>query len=413
MQSEKYLESKLLSFALFGFIFVLYAIVYMTKSMFSSAMATIVEQGIMTKSQTGLINGAFWAVYAVFQVIGGFAVDKHSPYKLVVLGLCGAAVANLIVYFNQSYSVIMVAWIFNAMVQFGIWPGIFKILSTQLNPETRGTAVFWILLSSSLGLGFSMLIASFVSHWKQNFLVSVVSLLTVAVLFGIFYKFLDKKMVKRFVENDGITEKIASQKTALLPLMVSSGLIVFVIVSFLRGAIDNGIKMMTPVLLMESYAQLPAAISTRISSVLVIFAALGALLAGVVQTKITRNESKAQILLYFASVIPLIFVCYVGNISYIWILCSLSCALTLIHGATPFSQSYVALHFKNHGKIGTVAGILNAAAGVGNIVASYVFARMAEIMPWSLVTLSWLISIIFCGVLSILVMPRWTRFIKD
>lgn len=64
----------------------------MTKSMFSSAMAMIVEEGFMTKSQTGFINVVFWLVYAVFQLVGGFAVDKFSPHKLIMIGLAGAAV---------------------------------------------------------------------------------------------------------------------------------------------------------------------------------------------------------------------------------------------------------------------------------------------------------------------------------
>ena len=42
MKREKYLESKRLSMLLFVFIFLMYAIVYMTKNMFSSAMAVIV-----------------------------------------------------------------------------------------------------------------------------------------------------------------------------------------------------------------------------------------------------------------------------------------------------------------------------------------------------------------------------------
>ena len=139
-------------------------------------MAIIVEEGVMTKSQTGLINAAFWAVYALFQVFGGLAADKFSPFKLIIIGVAGAAISNLVIYFNQSYAVIMTAWIFNAIAQFGLWPGVFKILSTQLAPSLRRTAVFWMLFATSLGLGLSMLTASFVGNWKYNFLISATSL---------------------------------------------------------------------------------------------------------------------------------------------------------------------------------------------------------------------------------------------
>ena len=412
MKSEKYLESKKLSIILFLFIFLLYAVVYMTKNVFSSAMASIVEEGFMTKSQTGLINAVFWLVYAPFQILGGFAADKYSPYELILIGLIGGLISNIIIYFNQSYPVIMVAWSFNAVAQFGLWPGVFKVLYAQLSPKIRDAAVFWMMFSTSLGLGISMLVASFVTHWKYNFLVSAVSLLTAGILYFIVNFFLNKKMTDKEPETQKVAARPYIEKAPMLSLMFSSGLIVFLIVCFLRVSIDNGIKMMTPVMLMESYSGLPAAISTRISSVLIIFSALGILLAGVMQRKITENEAKAQIIFYSVSIIPLIAVCFVGNIHYIWILVALCFAIMVIHGASPFSQTFVTLHFDNYGRIGTVSGILNATSSIGNIFASYVFAKMAELMPWRGIAVSWLAAIVVCTVLCAVVMPRWTNFTK-
>lgn len=413
MNKNKYLESKELSILLFIFLFLLYAVVYMTKNMFSSAMAIIVEAGFMTKSQTGMINAVYWLVYALFQVFGGFAVDKYSPYKLIMIGLAGAAVSNIIIYFNQSYYVMMASWTFNAIIQFGIWPGVFKIVSTKIAPGMRSTAVFWLLFSTSVGLGMSMLIASFVGHWKQNFLVSVISLLIMMILYAVLEHFLDKRMVEADVSSDDSDKKTNIDKAPMMPLMLSSGLIVFLIVCLLRVAIDNGIKMMTPVMLMESYSTLPASLSTRMSSVLIIFSALGTFIAGGMKSKITTSEPKAQIILYGVSIVPLVAVCFVGNIHYIWVLLSLSVAVMTIHGAAPFSQSFIALHFEKHGRIGTVSGILNATASIGNVLASYVFAKMAEMMPWRGVTASWLVSIIICGLLCAAILPRWTRFTKE
>ena len=410
MKREKYLESKRLSMLLFVFIFLMYAIVYMTKNMFSSAMAVIVEDGVMTKSQTGMINAAYWFVYALFQVFGGFAVDKYSPYKLIMIGLAGAALSNTIIYFNQSYFVMMAAWTFNAVIQFGVWPGVFKVVSTKLAPSMRGTAVFLLLFATSIGLGISMLVASFVSHWKQNFLVSVISLLVMMVLYAILERFLDKRMVEEDVPPDEKGEKTNSDKAPMIPLMWSSGLVAFLIVCLLRVSIDNGIKMMTPVMLMETYSTLPAALSTRLSSILIIFSAIGMFIAGGMKNKITKSEPKAQIILYGISVLPLVVVCFVGHIHYTWILMALSVAVMLIHGAAPFSQSFVALHFEKYGRIGTVSGILNATGSLGNVLASYVFAKMAELMPWQAVATSWLAVIIICGVLCIAVLPKWTRF---
>ena len=411
MKSQKYLESKKLSVILFLFIFLLYAVVYMTKNVFSSAMASIVEEGFMTKSQTGLINAVFWFVYAPFQILGGFAADKYSPYKLILIGLIGGLISNIIIYFNQSYPVIMAAWSFNAMAQFGLWPGVFKIVSTQTAPSIRGAAVFWLLFSTSVGLGMSMLAASFVKRWQQNFIVSVVVLFVTIVSFIILYSYMEKKMVVK--EREEIENKKKTQKAPMKPLMFSSGLIVFLIVCLLRVAIDNGIKMMTPVMIMESYENIPAAIATRMSTVLVIFSAIGILIAGFMKSNITGNEPKAQIILMGMSVPVLFLVCFVGKVHYLWILAALSLATALVHGAAPFGQSYIALRFEKYGRIGTVSGILNATASVGNILASYVFAKMAELMPWRMVAVSWLVVIGICMLLCTIAMPRWIKFIKS
>lgn len=412
MENQKYLKDKKFSVILFVFLFLLYSIIYMTKNMFTSATAFIVEEGFLSKSQIGIINAAFWFVYAAFQIIGGFAVDKYSPHKLIMIGLAGALISNTVIYFNQSYYVMMAAWVFNAIAQFGVWPGIFKIVSTQIAPEMRERAAFWLLFSTSAGIGISMLVASFVTDWRNNFLISAISLLLFFILYLVLNAFLDKKMVETEAESQKSIKNTEIKKSPMIPLMLSSGLIVFLFVCLLRYAIDSGIKMMTPVMLMESYENLPAAISTRMSSVLIVFSAMGLLVARFVQRKITRNEARAQIILYAISLLPLLMVCFLGKIHYIWILIALSVAIMMLQGASPFSQTFLTLHFGKYGRIGTVSGILNAVASVGNILASYVFAKMSEIMSWNGVLITWIICIFICWVLCVVVLTRWTRFVK-
>lgn len=412
MKTQKYLESKKLSVILFLFVFVMYAIVYMTKNMFSSAMAMIVEEGVMTKSQTGLITAAFWLVYAPFQVIGGFAADKYSPYKLIVIGLVGIVLCNLIIYFNQSYGVILAAWTINAMLQFGLWPAVFKIISTQTAPEIRGKAVFWLLLSTNVGLGLSMLVASFVKKWQDNFILSAIGGLIILVLFMIIYKLLESKMTEKEALTQSEKDAPEKEKTPMMPLMIASGLTVMLVISLLRTSIDNGIKMMTPVMLMESYDNLPAAIATRLSTILVVFSVVGTFTSGFVKGHITGNEAKAQIILFGIGIPLLAITFFIGKIHYIWILLSLALVVGLVHGAAPFCQSFASMRYDRYGRIGTVSGLLNATASVGNVLASYVFARMAEYMPWKYVVLFWIVIVCVCVALCIAVLKRWTAFIN-
>ena len=55
---ERYLTGKKSCFFLFLLCFVMYTMVFMSKNLFSAAMASIVEAGVMTKGQTGAISAA-------------------------------------------------------------------------------------------------------------------------------------------------------------------------------------------------------------------------------------------------------------------------------------------------------------------------------------------------------------------
>lgn len=414
---ERYLQEKRSSFYLFLLCFVMYGLVFMCKNLFSAAMASIVEAGIMTKGQTGAISAAYWLAYTPFQIVGGMAADRFSPSKLICIGLAGSAVANLVICLNQSYPVVLIVWIFNAITQFGLWPATFKILASQTHPDARDRSIFWILFGSSAGLGGSMLLASFVSDWVDNFRFAFFFLTGVLIVWCIVYPMLSRRMVEVDVDvtahpttEEHYREHLMTPR--LGKLFLASGLFGLLIVAFFRGMIDNAIKMVTPTMLMESYDSIPAALANRLSLFLILFSAFGILLAGVIKRRVTSNESGAMILLFTLTAPFLAVACFVGRISFIWILICLSLGVMLLHGAGPFAASYVAKRFTPYGKAGTVSGLMNAAAGFANVFASFVFAKMAERLPWTDITLSWLISLGAALLLCLLVHKTWTRFIR-
>ena len=143
-----HLENKSVSKKFFWMLWVMYAVVYMTKSCYSGAMASIVHEGVLTKSQTGLITASFYFVYAPLQILGGIFADKYNPEKMIKIGLIGSGVANLIIFCNQNYYVMLLAWMFNAVVQFAIWPSVFKIMASQLPRSERKKNAFYMSFCS-------------------------------------------------------------------------------------------------------------------------------------------------------------------------------------------------------------------------------------------------------------------------
>ena len=93
--NDKCIHNEKISIALFFLTLIMYSLVYMTKNCYSAAMVLLVNEGILTKTQTGSISAAFYLFYAPFQIIGGMAADKYSPFNLIFIGLFGSTLCNL------------------------------------------------------------------------------------------------------------------------------------------------------------------------------------------------------------------------------------------------------------------------------------------------------------------------------
>jgi len=416
LKPQRALTTKAASIYLLVLLFLVYTVIYISKSMFSSAMASIVEAGEMTKSETGAISAVFWIVYAILQVPGGLAADRFKPSHMIVLGVAGAAVCSGGVYFvstNEAcagyrYGAIMVIWALNAAVQFSIWPSIFKIMTTEMVFSMRQTGMFWMVFGTSFGIGISMLIASVVKRWQQNFIVSIALLGGILLVWLISYPILEKKMV--------VTETVAVQNKKLpkekmgWKEMLKTGVWGLALAAFLRTAADNGLKNQTPTMLMQSYANMPAAISNRLGAILTLFSFFGALLLKPFQKRVTTNEAKGVIIGLLIALPMMALTALVGKLHYLPLMAILCIAQMMVSCMGPYSGSFSAGRFAYYGKSGTVAGFINALASFGNVVATYGFARVSESASWSVVML------MFAGLLAVtilsclVVLPAWTKF---
>ena len=99
------------------FIFISYTLYVMGKMSFSAATVGLVESGVLTKTQTGTINGMFWLVYAIGQLIGAAIVNKFNPYLLIKIGILGSFSANMILATSENFIVILLVWCLGGLAQ--------------------------------------------------------------------------------------------------------------------------------------------------------------------------------------------------------------------------------------------------------------------------------------------------------
>ena len=192
-------------------------------------------------------------------------------------------------------------------------------------------------------------------------------------------------------------------KTGILGLAVSA---------FLRTAVDNGLKNQTPTMLMESYSNMPAAISNRFGAILTLFSFLGTVLLKFFQKYVTSNEAKG-VSIGLSVALPLMLVAsFVGKLHYIPLLAVLCIAQMMVTCVGPLSGSFCAGRFASCGRSGAVAGLINALAAFGNVAATYGFAVVAENFTWSTVMLLCCVLMVVTITVCLVARPAWTRFLK-
>ncbi len=411
-----HLENRHLSRGFYWVLWIMYAFVYMTKSCFTAAMASMVAEGIITKTQSGTITAVFYIVYGPLQIVGGFMADKYNPYRMIKWSLLGGAAANALIFLHPDYSIMLTAWTFNALAQFALWPCAFKIISSQLVRSDRKMMTFGISFGTTAGVFLSYLVAAIVPKWQYNFLISAVVLLAFAIVIYVMYKKLVLPKMKPdrdvYVSKSGRIkfEKTEKENVPAMGLFLKSGFFIMCLLVFCRVVIDNGIKTLSPVMLMESYEISPS-LSNALGLIVIVAGLLGMLLVGFVYPRFVRNELWVHMgMLVFALpfTVALKNMVHIGALGAVVSMCVISALFTAMR---TLAYNYN-LRFVKYGKSGTAAGISNAAESLAVMAQSYGFTYIADKSGWNPVMSICVITVIAAVVLNIGVIYSWRRFKK-
>lgn len=408
-----HLENKSVSKKFFWTLWIMYAVVYMTKNCYSAAMASIVHEGVLTKSQTGFITAAFYFVYAPLQILGGIYADKYKPEKMIKIGLIGGGIANLIIFCNQNYYVMLFAWIFNAVIQFALWPAIFKIISSQLESEYRVKGVYFITFSSTFGLVLAYMVAAVVTNWLYNFILSAIFLFLFAFVFHIINKRVERYMVPdNNVKKKDKQEKEESNgpKISSWRLFWCSGFILMIVITALRSIIANSVQTLSSTMLVESYANVSPALGNILNTLIIISGIIGVMLVNwFVYPRLIRNEVLATLALIGFSIVPVGAMLFLGSSSVAMMVVSM-CVTTAILTGAGLIMSHFSAMFGKYGKNGLASGVYNSAVAIAIVIQNYGVLTVAEYGGWNTVVWLWIAMLIICVILAFIAFPLRKRF---
>lgn len=409
-----FVADKKASLRYFWIMFFVYVYIYMTKQTFSAAMAAIVAEGVLTKSQTGTIVAVFYLLYAPLQIFGGVLADRYNPETLIVVGLLGSGAINVVLFLNQNYYVMLIMWGLNAVFQFPLYPALFKIISSGIAAEVRPKAMFYFNLASYFGLILSFFVGAIVTVWQYNFFIASAILFGSTLLFFIGAKRKEKYAVpienaqKEKSSNDGQENLKTGRST--FKLFLISGFMLFIPAVLLRGVLENGIKSVSPTMLSESYANISPSIGNLMNILIIISGTIGmTIVRSFALNRWKDNEAVGVLILYGLSIPFVAFLIMIGTIP-IWLALVSLCMISALLSPAHMLLTFASMKFAKFGKSGTAAGLINAAASVSIMLLNYVFLKLADGWGWEAVNIAFTVMMIISLVFVFCAIKKWKRF---
>jgi OPA family sugar phosphate sensor protein UhpC-like MFS transporter len=170
----------------FAATWIAYAGFYLCRKNFGVAMPFLQSEAGISKMGLADILFAYSLCYALGQFLSGSLADRFSPRLIVTAGLCAAALANVAMFADPVFSVLLALGMINGLAQSCGWPGLLKIMAAWFTPAERGVVMGWWTTNYVLG-GFlaTVLAASLVSggDWRRAFVVPGLLLLGVGAIF--------------------------------------------------------------------------------------------------------------------------------------------------------------------------------------------------------------------------------------
>ncbi len=409
-------NAKKASLWLFVACFLAYMITSMTKNAFSAAIAAIVEDGFMTKSQAGLINGSYYIFYGGAQLFLAKLVDRVSPIKMLHMALLGALIAMIGFMITDSFVVMLVLWSLSGFMQSATWPATIRIISRYLITGFRGKAMTIIAFAYCAGAALNSLMVSVilkVSHWRTIFVFSAL----VIALCWIGFWFLSRitmPTLERLVEPaPGSVHEVKKHKRShTWRIMLVSGIVLMIIPGLVRAMLDNGVKTWVPTMMVESYGISPS-FASLLATILMFVNLSGVFMVNIFCPRIIKSEVAMMGVCFLITLPCFGLLTLIGKIPLFAAILLLTAITTLMYAGNQLLNIMVPAKFAGLNLTGGIASTLNAFACFGIVIANFGFGYLADLFQdWNAVIWVWagmaLVGALFC----FLAARFWSRFLK-
>lgn len=354
-----------------GIIFALmagYSMVYMDKSMISTAVLPIAKNFNLDAGQTGMIMSAFFLGYSLMQIPGGWLADKIGAKKVLMLSL---AIISLFSYAFGAVSSLMLfmAIRFFAGIGHGGYPPSCSKSIAENFPQERRTFVQSLILSTS-GIGgilaFTLGTNLINMNWRYGYI-------ALGTLFALSFV-----LVAIFVPNDVVssTEKKTKSNVSFSEVVTNRNVLILFAAMLLLNFLLYGNMSWLPSFLTQKFALDIKTVGYLLAGNAV-FQTVATMFAGMLLSKLFLGKERVFILgaTVISAVLMIVFV--LSNNLYLSIFVLILISMVAV---SAFTAIFTLPHkIMDASAIGSSIGIINTGGTLGGFLAPMILGQLIKI----------------------------------
>ena len=364
--------------------FFAYTAAYISRCNLSPSLDAIAKTFSVSTAQVGLLPTFFAIPYAAGQVFSGLLADRQPGPRLMLIGLLGSALVNVVFSFCPYFPLLVVLWFLNGLLQSMIWTPVVRILAVHFRDKVRDHAAFFISLTLIFGYliawALSGLLTSLLS-WRAAFLVSGLVTAGIAVP-SILH-------MKRMPVDYGARpkEQASDQQAPASRLLLRTNLLLLLIACFANGYVRDGITNWAAKLLMDTQG---IDLNSAVGIILIIPAVnfLGIRLGQAGYKKSGNNAYLSSGIMYaVCTVLCAVLPVTLGSLwAFVIVLVGVS---AMAYGLNPLLTTIMPMQYSHLNRVALAAGLMDAMIYVGSSFSGSFAGFLSDQFGWPGVFVSW------------------------
>jgi MFS family permease len=139
---------------------------YSNFMVYAACLPILREKWVMSATQAGTVASGYLLGYTVSLVAFSWLAERFGPRRIFVISAVASVVTAVAFgFFARDYISGLMFYTLAALTQGGNYTPAIMLMAERYKPETRGSAVGWLIASTSIGYAFSLAVSGLLLAW--------------------------------------------------------------------------------------------------------------------------------------------------------------------------------------------------------------------------------------------------------